>query len=101
MAGLFVACLVGAGLGALGAVLLELFALTTALFGLHLLIQFTQEVRVVVGSCRGGSVARQMQIYAFFRRPKPATELPAAFLSGAYPGGNDPGQGAKHDGGEH
>ena len=87
--------------GALGAVLLELFALTTAFFGLHLLIQFTQELRVVVGSSRGRSVARQMQIYAFFRRPKPATELPAAFLSGAYSGGNDPGQGAKHDGREH
>ena len=38
VAGLFVACLVGAGLGALGAVLLELFALATAFFGLHLLI---------------------------------------------------------------
>ena len=38
VASLFVACLVGAGLGALGAVLLELFALATALFGLHLLI---------------------------------------------------------------
>lgn len=38
LAGLFVACLVGAGLGALGAVLLELFALATAFFGLHLLI---------------------------------------------------------------
>jgi hypothetical protein len=38
LAGLFVACLVGAGLRALGAVLLELFALATAFFGLHLLI---------------------------------------------------------------
>ena len=38
VAGLFVADLPMPCLGALGAVLLELFALTTALFGLHLLI---------------------------------------------------------------
>ena len=38
LASLVAACLIGAGLRALGAVLLELFALTTALFGLHLLI---------------------------------------------------------------
>ena len=37
LAGLFVACLFMPE-GALGAVLLELFALTTALFSLHLLI---------------------------------------------------------------
>jgi hypothetical protein len=38
LAGLFAARLIGAGLGALGAVLLELLALATAFFGLHLLI---------------------------------------------------------------